>query len=235
MINDMTYIEIDILKNNIKEFIVKLGDVAEKENYRLTRADESFYSSIAKYIVFCKYLVQSSFLGDKYQFLDNIISDSYYLILSLIKKEKRYMYVNERSIIENNVRMITFTTLEDNYITSDAFEKLKTMAYRLKESEYSLLRSEYRVACDFVHGGLLQHENLSFVLDECLKKDELSEKDKNAFYCRVLNILKIFNYMLIAEYTEEINGCFHRRKSLMGYLIGDNMVDYIFDNLNNKR
>mgnify|MGYP001114728918 CR=1 FL=1 len=231
MKTDMTYVEIDIVKNNINEFLKSLNVLAEKENCQLTRADESFFASVAKYIIFCKFLAQSSFLEDTSKFLENIISDSYYLILSLIKKEKRYMYVNERSIIENNIRMITLISLEDNHITSDVFKELKNISYNLKEKEYSLLRNEYRVACDFVHGGKLQHENLSFVLEECLKKDVLTEREKNAIYSRILNILKIFNCMIIAEYTEQINGCFHRRKSLLEYLIGESMVDYLFEKL----
>ncbi len=231
MKTDMTYIEIDAVKNNINDFIKKLHVAAEDENDELTRSDESFFTSIAKYIVFCKILEQSSFLKYASQFLENIISDSYYLILSLIRKEKRYVYVNERSIIENNIRMITNTSLEDTHITSDVFEKLKTMVYKMDEAEYALIRSEYRVSCDFVHGGKLQHSNLSFVLDECLQKDRLKEREKNAIYCRILSILKIFNYMLIAEYTEQINGSFHRRKSLLGYLLGNNIVDYLFEKL----
>lgn len=231
MKTDMTYVEIDIVKNNINEFLKSLNVLAEKENCQLTRADESFFASVAKYIIFCKFLAQSSFLEDTSKFLENIISDSYYLILSLIKKEKRYMYVNERSIIENNIRMITLISLEDNHITSDVFKELKNISYNLNEKEYSLLRNEYRVACDFVHGGKLQHKNLSFVLEECLKKDVLTEREKNAIYSRILNILKIFNCMIIAEYTEQINGCFHRRKSLLEYLIGESMVDFLFEKL----
>lgn len=231
MKTDMTYIEVDIVKENIKDFVKKLRDVSEIEGFKITQADEGFFAGIAKYIVFCKFLEQSSFLGEMTQFIDNIISDAYYLILSLLKTEKRYMYVNERSIIENNVRMITYTTLSDTHITSEAFEKLKNVTYSLSNDEYALIKNEYRVACDFVHGGKLQHENLSFVLEECLRKDEISERERNALYGRILKILKIFNCMLIAEYTEQISGCFHRRKSLMSYLIGSDVVDYLFDSL----
>ena len=232
MTTDMTYMEIDMVKNNINTFLEKLHTLTEKENDKLTRADESFFSSMAKYIIFCKFIEQSAFMKHNTQFLENVISDSYYLILSVIKKEKRYMYVNERSIIENNIRMITYTPLSDNHVTNDIFEKLKTMSYSLSEKEYSLLRNEYRVACDFVHGGKLQHDNLSFVLEECLKKDIISEKERNSIYNRILNVLRIFHYMLIAEYPEQISGCFHRRKTLLGYLIGNKMVDYLFEKLN---
>lgn len=229
----MTYNEIDLVKNNINDFLGKLHILAEAENDKLTRADESFFTSMAKYIIFCKYLEQSSFMKDAVRFLENVISDSYYLILSLIKKEKRYMYVNERSIIENNIRIITYTSIDDNHFTNDLFKKLKTMTYNLNEKEYSLLRNEYRVACDFIHGGKLQHDNLSFVLEECLKKDIFSERERNTLYSRILNVIRIFNYMLIAEYPEQINGCFHRRKTLLGYLVGNKLVDYLFQKLNN--
>lgn len=46
MKTDMTYIEIDAVKNNINDFIKKLHVAAEDENDELTRSDESFFTSI---------------------------------------------------------------------------------------------------------------------------------------------------------------------------------------------
>lgn len=57
MKTDMTYVEIDIVKNNINEFLKSLNVLAEKENCQLTRADESFFASVAKYIIFCKFYI----------------------------------------------------------------------------------------------------------------------------------------------------------------------------------
>lgn len=231
MKTDMTFNEIDMVKKNIEEFVEKLCALAEKEGEKLSEGDICFFAKIAKYIVFCKFLQKSLHFGDMTQFLDNIISDSYYLIISFIKKEKRYVFVNERSIIEHNIRMITFTTFGETYITEDVFRKLHLMKYKMQEEEYSLLRSEYKVACDFVHGGKLLQDSLSFVLDECLQKDMLLKKEKNAMYKRIIDILKLFNNMMIAQYPEEINGCFHRRKSVLGYLIGDKAVDFLFEQI----
>lgn len=234
MKTDMTLIEIDMVKKNIQEFINRLCTLAEKESGKLTESDISFFVRIAKYIVFCKFLQKSLHFGNMTQFLDNIISDSYYLIISFIKKEKRYVFVNERSIIEHNIRMITFTTFGETYVTDSVFKKLYTGKYTLQEKEYALLRNEYKISCDFVHGGKLLHESLSFVLEECLREDALSQKEKNAMYKRIMDILKLFNNMMIAQYPEEINGCFHRRKSLLGYLIGEEAVDFLFQQIYHK-
>lgn len=234
MKNDMTLIEIDMIKKNIKEFIEKLCVLAKDANGKLEESDKAFFTRIAKYIVFCKFLEKSLHFGNMTQFLDNIISDSYYLIISFIKKEKRYVFVNERSIIEHNIRMITFTTFGETYVTDSVFKKLYSSKYPIQEEEYSLIRNEYKISCDFVHGGKLLHDSLSFVLEECLREDTLLTKEKNAMYRRIINILKIFNNMMIAEYPEEINGCFHRRKSLLGYLIGDEAVDFLFQQINHN-
>lgn len=73
--------------------------------------------------------------------------------------------------------------------------------------------------------------NLSFVLDECFACKPISDKSKNAFYSRTCNVLKILDKMIIIQYAERVNGCFHRKKSLMEYLVGKDNVDLLFEQL----
>lgn len=228
MKKDLTYIIIDCEKTNIAEFIENLKTISRKKGMVLSQADCSFFALIAKHIIFYKYFYYSSLTEIEKGYIKTIISDLYYLVLSIMDKEKRYIYVNVRSIIENNIRLVTTISLEDNFITFVAFEKLKEMKYRMTDDEYSLIRNEYRVACNYVHGGKLLEDNLSFVFEECFIKPQMSDKEKNAFYKRIGDILKIFDKFVIAQYTDIVNGCFHRSKSLLSYLIGNDNVDLLF-------
>ncbi|MDD3186823.1 MAG: hypothetical protein PHT76_16205 [Anaerostipes sp.] len=230
MKKDITYREIECIRENIDDFINNLYKNFQSE-IDITKADESFYRRIAKYIIFCKMLKSSFDFKEIHIFLDNVISDSYYMILSIIKREKRYMYVNLRSIIENNIRMITHVTWESTHVTKDVFEKIKNEKYNLSREGYDLLRSEYREACAFIHGGKLLSPNLSYVLADCLEKDEMVPKERNKLYKRVERILKLFNSMLITEYTRIVNNVFYRRKSVLKYLIGSEMLELLFKHL----
>lgn len=231
MKSDMTYNLIDCEKLNLSNFVNKLNELSQRENIEFEESDKSFFSMIAKQIIFLKYFVLSLEKGVEIKYIKTIISDLYFLVMSIIKREQRYIYVNLRSIIENSIRMFTDISVEENYLTQDIFDKIKS---ELSRDEYSLLRSEYRVACNYIHGGSLLEENLAFVLEECLKKTEMSSKEKNAFYGRICRLIKIFDKEIILHYTEYINGCFHRRKSLMEYLIGKGNVDLLFDTLKAK-
>ena len=231
MKKDMTYNLVDYEKSNVNSFIEKLKEISLVKNSDLQEADCSFFSVIAKEIIFLKYFLFSLREEKEKSFLKSIISDLYFLILSIIQLEQRYIYVNVRSIIENYIRLITSTTLEDSFITKDIFENVKR---DMTSDEYSLIRSEYRVACNYVHGGDLLSDDLAFVLSECFVKSGMTLHEKNAFYCRMKSILKIFNGIIIKKYAEQVNGCFHRTKSLMAYLLGQNNVDLLFVYLNHK-
>lgn len=44
-------------------------------------------------------------------------------------------------------------------------------------------------------------------------------------------VFKYFDSMLICVYPNYISGCFHRRKALLEYLIGQKYVDLLFEQL----
>lgn len=226
MIKDMTHQEIDCIKSNISNFLDEIKKIARQNNFDFSKCDQDFFSFIAKHIVFFKYIYSNN---ENAYFYKVLISDFYYFILSIVKSEIRYTYVNERSIIENYTRAIMQVTLEDNHVTQAVFEQLHQTNFScdFTDAEYSLIKSEYVTSCGYVHGGNILNANLASVLSEC---DHLpiSPKKRNEHYMRLQKMLKVFDRLLIAQYPVFINGCFHRRKSVMEYLLGKKQVDLLF-------
>lgn len=232
MKSDMTYSLIDYEKSNVSDFVNRLNEISQKESIILEESDRAFFSMVAKHIIFLKYFITSLEKPKESNYIKTIISDLYFLVLSIINMEQRYIYVNIRSIIENSIRMFTDISVEENYSTKDIFEKIKI---EIGRNDYSLLKSEYRVACNYIHGGSLLEDKLVFVLDEYSQNNKMSSKEKNSFYSRICRLIKIFDRQIILHYSEYVNGCFHRRKSLMEYLIGKGNVDLLFEELKNNR
>lgn len=69
------------------------------------------------------------------------------------------------------------------------------------------------------------------MLDECVNND-FEIKDRSKYYVRVQNIFKLFDKLIVAEKTLYISGCFHRKKSVMEYLLGEHQVELLFNILN---
>lgn len=226
MKDDMTYNEIEQVKLYVSQFIFTLQSYAKQNGILLNQSDMGFFTLISKHILFFKYMYQDNRMGRFYKVL---ISDCYYYILSIIKGESRYMYVNERSIIENYLRLIINKTVEQDHITEKVFQEVKKQSFLFDftEADFSLLKSEYVTACGYIHGSKVIDDDLSFVFCECIKTDN-EFKDKNKYYIRIQKILKIFDNMLLSTYKDDVSGAFHRRKSLLEYLIGKNCVNLLF-------
>lgn len=229
---DMTYREIEGIKLNIKQFLDEIQKIAKLYQFEYSQQDRDFYSFIAKHIIFFKYLHQGE---KKSYFYKVLISDLYYLILSIIKHEKRYMYVNERSIIENYMRAIMQISLQDDHINESVFQEMRNKKFycQFTDEEYSLIKNEYVTSCEYIHGGNILNDNLAYMLDEC-ENDKFPIKDRVKYYIRVQDVLKTFDKLIVAEKTLYINGCFHRKKSVMKYLIGAKQVELLFEILNLK-
>lgn len=230
MTMDMTYLEIKEIKSNIKQFLDEIQKLAEIQQYEFAQKDRDFFSFIAKHIIFFKYLYKGA--QDVY-FYKVLISDLYYFILSIIKREMRYMYVNERSIIENYMRAIMQISLQDDHITEAIFQEMRNKIFLcdFTDAEYSLIKNEYVTSCEYIHGGNILNDNLAYVLDECVNND-FEIKDRSKYYIRVQNVFKIFDKLIVAEKTLYISGCFHRKKSVMEYLLGEHQVELLFNILN---
>uniref|UniRef100_UPI0006CF3343 hypothetical protein n=1 Tax=Clostridium sp. NkU-1 TaxID=1095009 RepID=UPI0006CF3343 len=137
------------------------------------------------------------------------------------------MYVNERSIIENYLRLITNKTVEQDHVTEKIFQEIKSKAFNFSGFDLSLIRNEYVTACGYIHGSKVLDNDLSYTFNACIKS-EREFKDKNKYYIRMQKVLKMLDHMLISNYKEDVSGAFHRRKTLLEYLLGKNSVDILF-------
>lgn len=219
-INDIKKVIFDFNKELI-EYSNKIG------NHRLSQNELSFFSFISKQIVFLKNI----FIYEHNYKIKVLISDYYNYIVSIIKNECRYMYVNERSIIENYTRWIVSTDVEVNHITTQVFENLKYKT-NLSDSEYSLIKSAYANSCGYIHGSKLLNDNLSYVFKECITND-LRIKNLNSYFINIIKIVKIYNRLIITTYPQLIDECFYRKKSILKYLIGNENVDLMFKMIKN--
>lgn len=230
MSDDMTYQEITRIKSNIQSFVEKINELSQEFDFDFQQSDKSFFSFIAKHIVFFKYLSEGDSSNFSYKVL---ISDFYYIILAIVKGEVRYMYVNERSIIENYLRSIIDISVQDNHVTDRVFQelRLKKFHYNFTDKEYSLIRSEYCTSCEYIHGSNILNDNLALVLDECVNK-RFTIAERNKYYIRIQDVLKSFDRLLISENALFVSGCFHRKKSVLSYLLGTEPLDLLFQIVN---
>lgn len=227
--NDLTYEEINRVKRDIKVFRDYLKQSVEDREKKIHENDLSFFSFIAKRIIFFKYFTSGFSTPETQHFCKVLISDLYNLILSLLDEEYRYAYLNERSIIENYCRLILQRTMEESHITSLLIESLKQEEFKFyfNQDDYSLLKNEYKKACEFIHGGESLSSSLKFVMEEYAVYT-WSQKEKNEYYERLKKLLKFLEKMLISKYTDYVDVCFFRRKSLLAYLLNDEVLDIIF-------
>lgn len=214
------------IKTDIKDCINYLKNYAQKYNYKLKQVDEDFFTYILKHIIFFKkiYLCNNN---NKY-FYKVIISDLFYYILAIISGKNRYIFLNERSIIENYVRIVTNTSVNENHVTDKVFNILKDKKFEFDYSidDYSLIKSEYRHSCGFIHGAKILNESLSFCFFECEKCDELKNKEK--YFQTVKKIIKIFDKMIISEYCDMIDISFFNEKTTLQYLLGKDCLELLF-------
>ena len=230
MNDDMTYQETARIKSNIQSFVEKIKELSQEFDFDFQQLDGNFFSFIAKHIVFFKYLSEGDSSNFSYKVL---ISDFYYIILAIVKGEVRYMYVNERSIIENYLRSIMDISVQDNHVTDKVFQELRQKNFHcgFDEAEYSLIRSEYRTSCGYIHGSNILNDNLALVLDECANK-RFTIAERKEYYIRVQAVLKSFDRLLISENALFVSGCFHRKKSILSYLLGKDLLDLLFQIVN---
>lgn len=227
MKEDMTYNEVDNRKNEIKSFVNEI-----KNKNAINNADEEFFIYISKHIIFFKFLY---FGCQRKIYFKIIISDLYYFIISILENKTRYMYLNERSIIENYTRLLINKSVESDHITENSFKELKeNFKNIITDTDYSLIKSEYSISCSYIHGGNALEENLSFYYDECLKKD-VKMKDISKYYTRIEKIINCFDLILIQEYSEFVSGCFHRKKTLLKYLLGEKKIELLFKSLSLRK
>lgn len=218
-----SFAELEFVKDDISHFVNVLKSLSAEFNFDCEQRDLTFFLFIGKHIIFYKHLITQK----KNPFLFSIVSDLLYMIYSFLKKEVRYIYLHERSIIESFVRFITSINQQDNHVTSSVLIQFKALT-QLSDSDYSLITSEYKTACKYIHGGMFDEYTLASALTDCFNDNDYPRKTRYAHYVRIQKLLQIFDTILITIAPEFVSCSFHRKKSIMEYLIGKKYKDLLF-------
>lgn len=222
---DMTYTEILQLKEDFAKFIDYIQIYCQQKKFEVTQNDRDFFIFISKRIIFFKTI---NLTDTPLYTIKVLISDMYNLILTIINNEKRYIYLNERSIIENYTRLVLNSNLENDHITVNLFDKIKNNYSTIFTNDiFSLIKNEYRIACSYIHGGNSLESSLISYFNECIAANEcLTERYK--YYDRFKKIIQCYDKIFIYTHGFLIDVAFHRRKSVLGYLLGSKYVDLLF-------
>lgn len=226
MSTDITFEELDRIKFHIRDFLNIISQRNRLNDYQ--QIDKDFFSFIAKHIFFFRYLYNND---ENTHFYRALISDLYCLILSIIQNNIRYIYLNERSIIENYMRVIMQEKIKDNQVTTSLFKEMSEQLQQIPEvnftkDDFSKLKNAYRTSCNYIHGGNLLNDNLVFVLEEYDNMSFLLS-DRKYFYSQLQIVFKIYDKILMYKKNEYINLCFHRKKSILKYLLGKKYTDFL--------
>lgn len=225
MLEDVLIEEIKSHKQEINLLVERTIEIA-KEEFEMKELDKSFVRFIAKHIIFFKELL---YFNKKKYHLKVVISDLYFYILAIITNEVRYVYLNQRSIIENYMRCILSVSVEQNHINNKLFDELKDK-YSISDDEYSLIKSEYYTACEYIHGGEALSENLISFFNDLVNKERKLE-DRYRYYDRIVKIIKTFDSVLIVSNPVYISDSFHKRKEVLKFLLGKDCVELLFKSL----
>ncbi|CAN2325351.1 Apea-like HEPN domain-containing protein [Fusobacterium sp. oral taxon C10] len=201
--------DLEIIKEDINKFIEEL-EKNSKDKIPLTDNEKNFFKFLAKHILFFKELYR--FDKSKY-FLEVLISDIFSYIVSIINGEKRYIFLNERSIIENYIRYL----MKEDYIKENTFDRLKEK-FNLQNDIFSLIKEEYSTSCKYIHGTEILKSELLFYFLEYIKREKEIFRDFK-YYKRISKMLNIYDNLILKEDEDFINGVFHRRKTLLKFLI----------------
>ena len=229
----MKYVEITHLKEEIDELwaFIKLYS-EEIDGEVLEQRDQEFYRFIAKQIVFFKKILITY---PKSYFVRVLISDLYSLIINDIKKEKRYYYLNQRSIIENYIRMIVKNEENNSHITRKSFLDLKEHN-PIKESEYGKLMNEYKIACSYIHGGEKMSEYLVTNFEESIKlSTTISQRQRKNQIYQFTDLINILNGLFLSNNYEDVDSAFHRSKVVLKYLMGNNYLEKLNEYKSNNK
>jgi hypothetical protein len=208
--------------NNLIDYIEKYG--IESGDAIIDNRTKEFYRFISKQIIFFKYILNAY---PKTYSIKVIISDFLSLILNDIKLETRYYYLNQRSIIENYMRMILQDEKNISHITKQSFLDLRQQnELNLSALEYNKITNEYKIACSFIHGGDYLRVHLVSNFEECLEsKTKISERKRKNQISQFIDLTNILNKLFLIHNTEVIDNSFHRSKVTLEYLMGKRYID----------
>lgn len=220
----MRFIELKNIKQELEELLNSIN-IYNKEIHlgkELEQKDIEFYRFIGKQIIFYKKILVAY---PKSFFIRVLISDYYSLIINDIKKENRYYYLNQRSIIENYLRTIDKNEENHSHVTRKTFINIKENN-EISEEQYSKLMNEYKIACSYIHGGLIMSDYLVSNFQESIKlKTEISYRKKESQRYQFIDLINILNTLFLDNNADAVASAFHRSRVLLEYLVNVKYID----------
>jgi len=215
MVIVMNDVGLKICKEEINGFITYI----EQQFSPLDNQTAEYYRVIAKQALFFKHILNAY---PQTYFVKVLISDFFNFILDDINEATRYLYLNERSIIENYIRLILKKDEYITHITSQSFKDLKEQnKLILKEDEYSKIMNEYKISCSYIHGGYKLANHLVDNFEECISGiNVITQRSKVSRMRQTLDLFKILNKLFIINNLEVVDNSFHRNKYALRYLLG---------------
>ncbi|TYS86221.1 hypothetical protein [Rossellomorea aquimaris] len=202
-----------------KEEINNLINNIERQFSPIDSQTVEYYRMIAKQTLFLKHILNTY---PQTYFAKVLISDFFNFILNDINESTRYLYLNERSIIENYIRLILKKDEYITHITSQSFLDLKDQnKLILKEAEYSKIMNEYKISCSYIHGGYKLTDHLVDNFEDCVNGvDIITKRNKKNRINQTLDLFKILNKLFVINNIEVVDNSFHRNKYALKYLLG---------------
>lgn len=216
MVVSMNLVGLNICKSEIGNLI----DNIERLFPHLDNPTKEYYRVLAKQILFFKFIFDS--YPDTYP-AKVIISDFFNFMLDDINESTRYLYLNERSIIENYIRLILKDEAYSTHITFQSFIDLKREnASILSDAEYSKIMNEYKISCSYIHGGHKLTNHLVDNFEDCLNGiSTISLRSKRNRINQTTDLFKILNKLFICNNREVVDNSFHRNREALKYLLGN--------------
>lgn len=158
------------------------------------------------------------------------ISDLCYLLNSIECGEIRYYYLNVRSVIEQSMRIVADLESTNTITNVELMEKVVNVKNSLSHVQLintDIIHDEYNKACLYVHGNSnAQMELADYYFNSFRQSKKIESLDTKLN--QLVSLLKsIFNLLLMRK-LDLVDGAFHRRKSILRYLVNDDKaVDYI--------
>ena len=148
-----------------------------------------------------------------------------------MNKNIRYYYLNVRSIIENSLRFINGYNSSNTISTQELIDLTKQFihAKNISNVDFNVIESEYSKACDFVHGNITARMPLAQSFEDCFGEKNKMPKMNIMLQQSIKLIDELFKVMA-HSHIQLIDSAFHRRKTILRYLVNDNFLSVIREN-----
>lgn len=212
-----------IIIKEIQDLKAEVTVIGEKfVNY----TDESVVNNIKMIIkrsIFFKYLLQVT--KENYN-INSILSDYIFLLKSIENQELRYFHLNMRSLIEHYLRLFNGLNPKSEVYNFNLIEetKIKLQNLSIDNVDISIIISNYKNACNFVHGNINAEMPILEFYYETVESESSSKAMKKYInqFCKLNN--ELFNLFLYTN-RDLIDAAFHRKKTVLKYIVNEKYVN----------